>query len=75
MTVTDVAHELDVTRQTMHRILSESTAITPEMALRLGKFCGNSPDLWLRMQVAYDLWHARQRLATELEQMRRAKVA
>ena len=75
MTVTDVAHELHVTRQTMHRILSESTAVTPEMALRLGKFCGNGPDVWLRMQEAYDLWHAKQRLATELEHIRPAKVA
>jgi antitoxin HigA-1 len=42
-------------------------AISPEMAVRLGKFCGNGPDLWLRMQAAYDLWHAEQSLREELE--------
>ena len=32
--------------------------VSPEMAVRLGKFCGNGPELWPRMQQAYDLWHA-----------------
>ena len=34
--------------------------VTARMALRLGKFCGNGPELWLRMQMAYDLFKARQ---------------
>ncbi len=75
MSVTDVAKTLNVTRQTLHRILAGSTAVTPEMALRLGKFCGNGPDLWLRMQEAYDLWHAERRIASELAAIRTAKVA
>jgi addiction module HigA family antidote len=37
--------------------------VTPDMAVRLGKFCGNGPDLWLRLQATYDLWHAKRRLA------------
>ncbi len=41
------------------------TAITPEMAVRLGKFCGNGPGLWLRMQQNYDLWHAERELHDE----------
>jgi antitoxin HigA-1 len=32
------------------------------MAVRLGKWCGNGPGLWLRMQQAYDLWHAERAL-------------
>jgi antitoxin HigA-1 len=60
------AKELGVTRQTLHRIIAGRTAVTPEMALRLGRWCGNGPDLWLRMQEAYDLWHARRHLAAEL---------
>jgi len=36
------------------------------MAIRLGKFCGNGPGLWLRMQQAHDLWHASQKLANEV---------
>jgi addiction module HigA family antidote len=32
--------------------------VTPEVAVRLGKLCGNGPRLWVNMQAAYDLWHA-----------------
>jgi plasmid maintenance system antidote protein VapI len=45
------------------------------MALRLGKFCGNGPDLWIRMQEAHDLWHAKRRIADELASIKTAKVA
>ena len=75
MSVTDASKALNVTRQTLHRILAGTTAVTPEMALRLGKFCGNGPSLWLRMQEAYDLWHAERRLAGELASIKTAKVA
>jgi len=66
MSVADAAAHLGVTRQTLHRILSERASVTPEMAVRLGKFCGNGPGLWLRMQQAFDLWHAEQKLKDEL---------
>jgi plasmid maintenance system antidote protein VapI len=39
------------------------------MAVRLGKFCGNGPDLWLRMQQAHDLWRAQERLRAEIEKI------
>lgn len=48
-------------------LLAGRAAVTAEMALRLGRFCGSGPDLWLRMQQAHDLWHARARLGAELE--------
>jgi addiction module HigA family antidote len=54
--------KLGVTRQTLHRILAGTASVTPEMAVRLGKFCGNGPALWLNLQVAHDLWHAERRL-------------
>ena len=60
--VTAVAKKLGVTRQHLHRILAEKAPVSPEMAVRLGKFCGNGPGLWLRMQQAYDLWHAERAL-------------
>jgi addiction module HigA family antidote len=75
MNVSDTAKALGVTRQTLHRILAGTTAVTPEMALRLGKFCGNGPDLWIRMQEAHDLWHAERRIADELASIKTAKVA
>jgi antitoxin HigA-1 len=67
ISVTDVARHLRVTRQQVHRILSEQAGISPEMALRLGKFCGNGPDLWINMQKAYDMWHARRKLGREVD--------
>lgn len=63
LTVKDAAAKLGVSRQTLHAILSEKSAVTPEMAVRIGKFCGNGPGLWLRMQMAHDLWQAERDLA------------
>ena len=40
--------------------------VSPEMALRLGQWCGNGPHLWLRLQERFDLWHAQRRLADTL---------
>jgi addiction module HigA family antidote len=64
--VSAVAKKLGVTRQHLHRILAEKAPVTPDMALRLGKFCGNGPGLWLRMQQTYDLWHAERALRKEI---------
>jgi addiction module HigA family antidote len=68
--VSEVAKRLLVTRQQLHRVLSEKAGVSPEMALRLGKFCGNGPDLWLRMQEAYDLWQARKKLGRQVDQIK-----
>jgi addiction module HigA family antidote len=51
----EIARLLGVSRQTLHSILTERTPVTPEMALRLGKLCGNGPELWLALQTRYDL--------------------
>ncbi len=67
MPVAEAARQLGVSRQTLHAILAGTAAVTPAMALRLGKFCGNGPDLWLNMQKAYDLWHAERELADVLK--------
>jgi len=66
LTVSDAAERLGVTRQTLHRIIAGKTAVTPEMAVRLGKFCGNGPEGWLRMQESYDLWYANRKLEKEV---------
>lgn len=67
--VMTAAKDLGVSRQTLHRILAETAPITPTMAVRLGKFCGNDPDLWLSMQGRYDLWHAERTLRQEIERI------
>ena len=56
--ISTAAKHLGVTRQALHRVMAGTSAVSPEMAVRLGKFCGNGPDVWLKMQAAHDLWHA-----------------
>jgi antitoxin HigA-1 len=58
LTVTAAAEKLGVSRQALHAILAETASVTPEMAVRLGKLCGNGAGLWLRMQTERDLWRA-----------------
>jgi addiction module HigA family antidote len=57
-----MARQLDVASSTLNRILKGQSAISPEMALRLSKALGRSPESWLSMQDNYDLWHARKSL-------------
>ena len=52
----EVATLLGVTRQTLHRVMSGRSAVTPDMAVRLGKLCGNGADLWLTLQARHDAW-------------------
>jgi addiction module HigA family antidote len=68
----DAARRIGVSRQALHNILAEKSAITPDMALRLGKLCGNGPGLWMRLQVARDLWQAEVELAGALAAIERA---
>jgi addiction module HigA family antidote len=55
---TEIARLLGITRQTLNAIEGERQQVTPAMALRLGKLCGNGPDLWLNLQRAFDLHRA-----------------
>jgi addiction module HigA family antidote len=72
--VTAAAGKLGVTRQHLHRILAEQAPVSPQMAVRLGKFCGNGPDLWLGLQQAYDLWHAERALKEEIRRIPTVKA-
>ena len=65
----EIARLLGVSRQTLYDILAEKQPITPAMALRIGKLCGNGPDLWINMQRAFDLAAAEQELAREIEKI------
>jgi len=73
--ISQAAREMSVSRQSLHKILAGDRAVTPEMAVRLGKFCGNGPGLWLRMQVAHDLWEAEKALSEEIERIPTHRVA
>ena len=58
----ELAAKLDVAASTLSRVLNGSSRLTPEMALRLSKAIGRSPESWLAMQDALDLWVARQQV-------------
>lgn len=60
-----LAGKLDVSPSTLNRVLKCQSGISPEMALRLSKALGRSPESWLAMQDAYDLWHAGKNLSLD----------
>lgn len=53
-----VAADLGVEQQLLEAVLDEREPVTPELAVRLGAYLGNGPEIWLRMQMAHDLWQA-----------------
>ena len=57
-----LAEQLNVAASTLNRVLKMKSGISPEMALRLSKALGRSPESWLAMQDAYDLWEAKKRV-------------
>ncbi len=60
LTVTRAAQILGVSRKTLSELVNGRSGISPEMAIRLSKAFGGSPEVWFRMQMQYDLWHAEQ---------------
>jgi addiction module HigA family antidote len=60
LTVTEGARVLGVTRQALNHVVNERAGISPEMAVRLSKAFGSTPETWLGMQALYDLAHVPQ---------------
>ncbi len=58
----ELAAKLDVSASTLNRVLTGASGVSPEMALRLSKALGRSPESWLAMQSSHDLWQAKQRV-------------
>ena len=58
LSVRSLAESLGVSASTLTRLINGQNGISPEMALRLSKAIGRSPESWLAMQHGYDLWHA-----------------
>jgi len=56
----ELAAKLGVAASTLNRILTGTSGVSPEMALRLSKALGRTPESWLAMQYNHDLWQARQ---------------
>jgi antitoxin HigA-1 len=72
---TEIAKLLGVSRQTLYDLIDEKQPVTPTMALRLGKLCGNGPDLWLNLQQRYDLQRAQAELGERIKAIPTLKVA
>jgi antitoxin HigA-1 len=66
---TEIAKLMGVSRQTLYDIIAERQPVTPAMALRLGKLCGNGPNLWLNLQRLFDLSVEEKRLANEIKRI------
>lgn len=69
----ELAGKLDVAASTLSRVLKGGSRVTPEMALRLSKAIGRSPESWLAMQDTHDLWLARQHV--NLQRVGKIKLA
>jgi len=60
ISIRSLAESLNVAASTLTRVVSTRSAVSPEMALRLSKALGRSPESWLAMQYNFDLWQAKQ---------------
>ncbi|MCU0693263.1 MAG: HigA family addiction module antitoxin [Polyangiaceae bacterium] len=75
LTVAGLADALGVSRQTVNELLRERRSLSPEMALRLSRLFGNSPEFWLNAQRAVDLWDAAQAIQDDVERIKPLNAA
>ena len=75
LTVSGLAEALGVSRQTVNELLRERRALSPEMALRLSTLFGNSPEFWLNLQRAVDLWDAQAAVKDDVRRIKPLCVA
>ena len=75
VSVTDAAAALGVTRVSLSRVLNGKAGVSAEMAVRLGKWLGTGPDIWINMQAQYALWKAELALKSEVRKIPTLKQA
>ena len=75
LSIAEAAKGIGVTRQQLYRVTNGECGISPEMAVRLEKAIGGTADGWLRMQINFDLAHARARIASAKIRKFERKVA
>lgn len=75
LTISGLAEAVGVSRQSINDLLRERRAVSPEMALRLARLFGNSPEFWLNAQRAVDLWAAAQAIKSEVARIKTLKAA
>ncbi len=69
----NVAEKLKVSPSTFNRLINGESNVSPDMALRLSKTLGRSPESWLSMQDNYDLWHAKKQV--NLKDVEKLKIS
>ena len=72
LSVTEAANALGVTRKTLSALLNGRSGISPEMALRLSKVFGRTPEGWLRLQLQFDLWKTEQ--SVDIRRLKRVEA-
>jgi antitoxin HigA-1 len=70
LSVSALAEAIGVSRQSVNELLRERRSLSPEMALRLSRLFGNTPEFWLNAQRAVDLWEAAEALKDDMAQIR-----
>jgi addiction module HigA family antidote len=70
LTVSSLAEAIGVSRQSVNELLRERRGVSPEMALRLARLFGNSPEFWLNAQRAVDLWEAAQTIQNDVARIK-----
>jgi antitoxin HigA-1 len=75
LTVSSLAKAIGVSRQSINEIVRERRSVSPEMALRLARLFGNSPEFWLNAQRAVDLWEAAQVIESDVARIQPLVVA
>ncbi len=75
LSVSGLASALGVSRQSVNELVRERRAVSSEMALRLARLFGNSPELWLNLQRSVDLWDAQVAIDDQVRQIKPLCVA
>ena len=75
ISVTELAEAAGVSRQSINELLRERRSVSPEMALRLGKLFGTTPEYWLNLQRGVDLWDAARGLKSEMSHIKPLQIA
>ena len=75
LTISGLAEAIGVSRQSVNELLRERRSVSPEMALRLSRLFGNSPDFWLNAQRAVDLWEAGKAIRSAVRRIRPLRAA
>ena len=75
LTQRELADGIRVPYQRVNELVNGRRGVTPHTALRLAKFLGTSPDLWMNLQLRWDLYHAQFDESAELHRIKRVKVS